>query len=184
MHDDDRARAPRTASRGIGGREAERFGIGVGQHRCRPAARDGVVQRVADVGRDNDLVARAHVERAQRELERGTAGAHRRRGGDAQELDQVVLQPGDLGSLRQLSPADDARDALGVLVAESRPRVRDHPEIREEIGRHRATRPCLRPPSVQAGLTDPVTIDSAPIAPQRFKRRRIDWKASAYLTRA
>src|SRR5207245_8088143 len=108
-------------------------------------------------------------------------------------------------SLRQLASADDTRDALGVVVAESRPRVRDHPEIRGEIGRHRATRPCprppsvqagltdpvtigatrfcLRPPSVQAGLTDPVTIDSAP-APQRFKRRRTDWKASAYLTRA
>ena len=166
MHDDDRARAPRTASRGIGGREAERFGIGVGQHWCRPAARDGVVQRVADVGRDDDLVARAHLERAQRELERGAAGADRRRGGDTQELDQVVLQPRDLGSLRQLSPADDTRDTLGVVAAESRPRVRDHREIPGEIGRHGATRICLRPPS------------------QRFRSRRTDWKASAYLTRA
>jgi hypothetical protein len=96
-------------------------------------------------------VAWPDIERAQRELERGAAGADRGRGGDAQELGELLLESGNLRTLRHLPAADDPRDALGVVVAESRPGVRN------EEGRR---------------------------APQRFSRSRIDWKASAYLTRA
>ena len=70
-------------------------------------------------------MARADVEGAQRELERGAARADRRRVGDADAPGELVLEPRHLGPLRQLAPADDPRDTLGVVVAESRPRVRD-----------------------------------------------------------
>jgi hypothetical protein len=85
-----------------------------------------VVHRVADVGRDDDLVARAHLEGTQRELERGAPGADGRRRGYTEPLRELALESGDLGPLRELASADDARDALGVVVAESRPRVRDY----------------------------------------------------------
>ena len=123
---DDRAGPSRAAPRRVLGRQAERLGVGVGQHRGGAAPGHRVVERVARVGGHDDLIARARAEGAQRQLEGGAARAHRGGRRHAEPGRQLPLEGGDLLSLREVTRADDTRHAPDVLLAERRSRVGDH----------------------------------------------------------
>ena len=61
------------------------------------------MERVAGVGGDDDLVAGADVERAERQLERRAARAHGGDGRDAEPCCELPLERLDLGALRQVA---------------------------------------------------------------------------------
>src|SRR5262249_7505767 len=65
--------------------------------------------------------------RTQRQLERDAPRADRGRAGDADQPRQLALEALDLGSLRHVAAAHDARNTLRIVVSERRPRVgNDH----------------------------------------------------------
>ena len=71
-------------------------------------------------------MARAHRERAERQLEPDAARADGRRAGGAEEPRQLALEARDFRPLGHLPTAHDARDTIGVVVSKGGSGVRNH----------------------------------------------------------
>ena len=121
----DRRRARR--DRGRRGRrvEVQRARVDVGEDRPRALVDRGVRARDERERRRDDLVAVAHADRAQREVQAGGAARDRARVRDAEARRERLLERGHARAERQLAGAQDLADRLRLLVAEHRPGERD-----------------------------------------------------------
>jgi hypothetical protein len=115
VHRDQRARGGRDPARDVGGVDAQRLGVDVGEDRARTAQLDDVGRRRPGEGRHDDLVARPQPERGHGQVQARGRGVHGDRLAHAEPLAESGLEALDLRPARDPARAQRV-DHLGDLV--------------------------------------------------------------------
>ena len=153
VHRDDRLGARRDRGDGRGRVEVEGVGVDVDEHRRRAQPGHRAGGREERIGRRDDLVARADVERHQRRQQRVGARRHADRVRRLQVGGQLALEALDFRAADEALAVADARDRVeqglperGVLCVEVEQRDgHKHPMVHGRPGRRSRRLDAARP---------------------------------------